>query len=105
DTTALMIDLAVLNVASGPNKPANALRKAGNAAQLPMAQIRLSATNDTVVVSGLTFTTAGNGSWASDVESASGFQLWVDDGDGVFDSGSDSLVAQSGGGALVTLSP
>ncbi len=104
DSNALMIDLAVLAVASGP-KPADVLRKAGTTAQLPMARFVFSATNNSVDVNSFTLTTGGTGDWINDFDAATGVQAWRDDGDGVFNSASDTLLAQAAGAAAVVLSP
>jgi hypothetical protein len=104
DSTALMIDLAVVTVSSGP-KPPNVLRQAGSAAQIPLARLRFAAANDDVPINAITLTTGGTGDWANDVDAASGVQLWLDDGDGAFTAAADALLDQGGGGPTVTLIP
>ncbi len=104
DSTALMIDDAVITVGSGP-KPPNVLRMAGQAAQLPMALFRFTATNDSVDVNSLTLTTAGTGDWINDMDPTTGIQLYLDDGDGVFSATSDALLGQAAGAASVQLTP
>jgi hypothetical protein len=103
DSTALIIDIAVLNVSSGPNKPANILRKAGAAAQLALGQLRFGATNNVVDINALTLTAGGTGDWVNDFAAGTGVQLWLDDGDGVFSSTGDQKLAEAGGSAGVVL--
>jgi MYXO-CTERM domain-containing protein len=102
-STALVIDVAVISVANGPNQPVPATHAAGAAANLVAAGFRLNALNGATTVNGIDLTTAGTGDWSSDVDSASGVQVYRDDGDGVFDITNDVLLAQSGGSALVTV--
>jgi hypothetical protein len=104
DSNALMIDLAVLAVASGP-KPPDVLRKAGTTAQIPMARFVFSATNNNVDVNSFTLTTGGTGDWANDFDGATGVQAWRDNGDGTFNSATDTLLAQAVGASAVVLSP
>jgi hypothetical protein len=102
ESSALVIDAAVLNI-EGVVQP-NMLRKAGTAATLMMARLKLGATNNLVSVNSITLTTAGSGDWATDFDASSGVQLWQDDGDGTFNT-ADTLLAQTGGVAPVMLSP
>lgn len=105
ESEALVIGDAVLTVARGPDSPTPILRKAGTAAQLVLFQLRLTTINDNVDLNALTLTASGSGDWGSSVDSVSGVQLWLDDGDGVFSAASDTHLAQSGGGASAMLTP
>lgn len=105
DSDALIIDSAALTVTRGPNTPNGFLRKAGTAAQLLLGNMRMAATNDDIDVNSVTLTATGTGDWASSVDASSGVQLWLDNGDGSFDSGTDTLLAEQGGGATIALTP
>jgi hypothetical protein len=101
DSTALMIDASVLTVANGATQPSPVTHKAGTAATFTVAAFRLTATNDIITITGINLTTAGTGDWTSDVDAATGVQVYQDDGDGVFNA-ADTLLYQGGGAALVT---
>jgi hypothetical protein len=75
--------------------------KAGTSATFTVAAFRLTATNDIITINGINLTTAGTGDWTSDVDAATGVQVYRDDGDGVFNA-ADTLLYQGGGAALVT---
>jgi hypothetical protein len=81
------------------------LRIAGQAAQLPLALFRFTATNDSVDVNALTIDTGGTGDWINDMDPTTGIQLYLDDGDGVFSATTDALLGQGAGAASVTLTP
>jgi hypothetical protein len=100
----VVIDVPVISVANGPNQPDPATHAAGSAGNLVAAQFRLNALNGATTVNGLTLTTGGTGDWSTDVDSTSGVQIYHDDGDGVFDAGTDALLDQAGGAAVVTTS-
>ncbi len=107
DSTALIIDVAVLTVSNGPNQPTATTHRGGTAANYLVGQFRLHALNGPATVNSINLTGTGTGDWGSDIDSTSGVQLFLDDGDGVFDAGLDTPVFQGGGAALVTatLSP
>jgi hypothetical protein len=75
--------------------------KAGTSATFTVAAFRLTATNDIITINGINLTTAGTGDWTSDVDAATGVQVYQDDGDGVFNA-ADTLLYQGAGAALVT---
>lgn len=96
---ALVIDLPAVNVTLGPDSPAAYTHKAGATDDVVLAQFRFRAGNDTVVVNGATFSGTGSGSFSS---AFSAVEFWLDDGDGVFDAGTDTLLdSVSGGPAML----
>ncbi|MCG3185053.1 MAG: hypothetical protein ICCCNLDF_03235 [Planctomycetes bacterium] len=97
DSTALIIDAPAITIGNGPTPPANATLKAGTAQAHVIAKFRLTATNDNVSVTAITFTTAGTGNWATDMSATDGVQVYEDDGDGVFNAGTDTLLFQGAG--------
>jgi hypothetical protein len=88
-------------VLSGPATPADLLRKAGTAFVHPILNVRMGASNNDVSVTGMAFDNAGTGTFSSSL-SANGFQVWLDDGDGVF-TAAESLLAQAAGAASVSV--
>jgi hypothetical protein len=101
-STALVIDTAAVTVGNAPTQPATVTHPSGAPGSYVAAQFRLSALNDAVDVSGVNLTTGGTGNWTTDVDSATGIQVYLDDGDGVFSATGDTLLYQGGGAALVT---
>jgi MYXO-CTERM domain-containing protein len=100
NSNALIIASSALSVMRGPEQPLSITEVAGAATRV-LGQVRLAATNDDIQVQGLTFTTGGNGNWTTDIASGNGFQLWVDNGDGMFDDTTDTLIFQGSGAAQV----
>ncbi|MBX3460540.1 MAG: hypothetical protein KF696_11350 [Planctomycetes bacterium] len=100
-STALIIDAAAVTVGNGPTPPAAATLKSGTAQAHLMARFRFTATNSDVTVSSVTLTTAGTGNWASAMSATNGVQVYEDNGDGVFDAASDTLIYQGAGAPSV----
>ncbi len=100
-STALIIDTTVLSVGPGPANPAAFMHKAGTALDHVLGQLRLSATNNDIDVTAITFATAGSGNWIAETDSANGFQVWLDDGDGAFSALSDTQLFASGGAGSI----
>jgi hypothetical protein len=100
NSTALIIDTTTLTVLSGPATAPDLLRKTGTALVHPTLMLRMGATNDSVNVNGIIFSTAGTGDFVSSLTTGDGFQVWLDDGDGVF-TAADSLVYQGSGAPTV----
>src|SRR5690606_24217709 len=88
-------------VANAPTQPDEIWHVQGSAAHYVVGHFRLMALNDAVTVNGFTLTTGGTGDWNTDVDAATGVEVYLDDGDGAFDAGADSLLFQGGGGATV----
>jgi hypothetical protein len=100
-SSAVVIDVASLTIFNGPAVPALQIHLAGGAASYVVGRFSLFALNASVTVNGITLTTAGSGDWTTDVDSTSGVEIYLDDGDGVFSATSDSLLYQGGGAAVV----
>jgi hypothetical protein len=98
----LIIDVPALVVGNGPNRPSTVTHNSGSAADYVVAQFRLKAVNEPADVSGIVLTGGGIGDWVADVDSATGIQVYADNGDGMFD-GADPLLFQSGGAPIVPL--
>lgn len=101
DSTALTIDVATITLGNGPTPPANATINTGTAQTHVLAKFRLTASNQDVTVTQIDFTTAGTGDWINDLDPTAGVQVWTDNGDGTFDSTTDTQVFQGAGAALV----
>ncbi|MBK8207767.1 MAG: IPT/TIG domain-containing protein [Planctomycetes bacterium] len=101
DSTALTIDVATITLGNGPTPPANATIDTGAAQTHVLAKFRLTASNQDVTVTQIDFTTAGTGDWINDLDPTAGVQVWTDNGDGTFDSTTDTQVFQGAGAALV----
>lgn len=100
-STALIIDAAAVTVGNGPTPPAAATLKSGTAQAHLMARFRFTATNSDVTVSSVTLTTAGTGNWASAMSATNGVQVYEDNGDGVFNATTDTLVYEGAGAPSV----
>ncbi len=100
-STALIVDVPTLTVLNGPNQPAGVTHKAGSPGVYVAAQFRLMALNSSATVSAMTFTGGGTGNWLSDVAPSTGFRLYLDDGDGVFDAASDQQLYVGGGATQI----
>ncbi len=98
NSTALVIAASALTVANAPGAPAAFLHDSGTTLNHALARFRMSASNDSIDVSGVTLTTAGTGSWTTDVTAV---QVWQDNGDGLFNSGTDTMLFAGTGGATV----
>lgn len=101
DSTALMIDVSVLTIANGPGAPGNVMHKSGTALAFPMAKFRMGASNDAVTVSGISLTATGNGNWPASMDATTGVQVYLDNGDGIFDNVTDTVLYQGPGSASV----
>jgi hypothetical protein len=101
NSTALVIDTAVLTVANSANQPSGATHKAGTGADYLIAGLLLTTLNDNVTVNGIALTAGGTGDWASDVNGATGIQVYLDDGDRTY-SAADTLLYQGAGAAVMT---
>jgi hypothetical protein len=100
-TTALVIDTPVVTVANSPLQPATATHASGTIGDLLAAAFRITALNGPADVSGFTLTTGGTGDWTTDVDSTAGVQVYMDNGDEVFDAATDNLLFLGGGGTTV----
>lgn len=101
DSTALVIDVPVLTVANGPNQPSPVLHKAGTALAYVMGKFRMGASNNNVTVSGITFTMTGSGNWGTSMETGTGVQVYLDDGDNFFNTATDTVLFQGNGAVSV----
>ncbi len=101
-STALVIDVPALSVANSPEQPSAGTHAAGTAAEVVAASFRVHALNGGATVNSLLLTTGGTGDWSSDIDAAAGVQVFRDNGDGIFGAG-DTMLAQAGGAATVTL--
>ena len=99
DSSALIIGQSALTIAGAPGAPGDQIHQAGTAMAFVMAKFRLTTSNDSVTVSGITFTGTGSGNWATDMGAGNGIQVFRDNGDGVFDAGTDTLLYPGAGAA------
>ncbi|HEX2882462.1 MAG TPA: IPT/TIG domain-containing protein, partial [Polyangiaceae bacterium] len=101
ESTALIINVAVLTVGNAPGAPAGQLHQAGSALAFLMAKFRLSASNDAVSVSGMTLTATGSGNWPNSMAGSNGVQVYLDNGDGAFNPPTDALLYEGAGNASI----
>ena len=103
-STALIIDNPVLTIASSMlDAPQDTVvEKTGADFSFMLAKLEMSASNGDIDVSGMRINLTGTGDWVNDVDPAKGVQLYLDDGDTIFDELSDTLISEVGGslGAL-----
>jgi hypothetical protein len=90
------INAAVLSVANAPTAPVAQMIQGGAAFSHNLGLFRFVATNNTVTINAITLTTSGTGNWATDL-AAAGVELYVDNGNGAFDVGLDTLVFSGAG--------
>jgi len=97
-STALMIDNPVLTVAAAPGAPtATVIEKSGGDFEYLLGKFVVSASNGDIPLSSLRFALTGTGDWVNFLAPVNGVALYLDNGDGVFDASSDSVVGESGG--------
>ncbi len=88
------INAAILSVANAPAAPAAAVLEGGVAFGHSLGLFRFAATNNAVTINAITLTTTGSGDWAADLASV---ELFVDNGNGIFDAGIDTQVFSGAG--------
>lgn len=98
NSTALVIAASVLSVANAPTAPGTYTHDSGTALAHPIARFRLTASNDAIDVSAVVLTTAGSGNWTTDVTTV---EVWLDNGDGLFNAGTDTSLFSGLGGATI----
>lgn len=103
DSAALIIGTAAVTIGNAANQPGVVWHPQGSAQHYVVALFDVIALNGATTVNGFTLTAGGTGNWPSGVSAASGIEAWLDDGDGMFDDATDSLVFQGGGGATVNV--
>jgi hypothetical protein len=97
---SLIVDVPAVVVSNGPGRPSVVTHNSGSVAAYAVAQFRLKAVNEPADISGLVLTAGGTGDWVADVDSTTGVQVYIDNGDGMFD-GADTLLFQGGGAPVV----
>lgn len=102
DSTALIIDTPVLTTLNSPSAPATALVEGGSALSHTLGLFNMVATNNNITVNGVTLTTMGTGDWVNDL-TASGVELYLDNGNGVYDGAPTDTLLFSGAGANGTM--
>jgi hypothetical protein len=103
-SVALIIDVPAVTVSNGPSQPTSITHKAGVPGAYVIAQHRIGALNGPALINSVTLTTGGSGDWWNDVDSAAGVEVYRDDGDGAFNSSSDTILFQGAGGPSVNAS-
>ncbi len=98
-STALIIDTAVVTAFNGTAAPAGATREGGVAFSHTLGFLSFTASNNSATLNAITLTTSGSGDWTTDVAAV---ELYLDNGNGVYDAGVDTLVF-TGAGATPTL--
>lgn len=96
-TTSFIVGSAALTVALGPASPNSQLREAGTAFGYTLAQIRFTAANASIGVTGINLTSGGSGDFVNHLDASTGVQLYADNGNGVFDAGLDTLLYSGAG--------
>lgn len=97
---ALVIDAGYVIASLSPANSASATVSGGMAATHTLAAFRFTAFGSSDTLNDITLTTSGTGDWVNDLDPTTGVELYVDDGNAMFD-GSDTLVFSGGGAANV----
>ncbi len=102
-SSALQIDVPILTVNAGPQNPSTVTREqTGADFTVLVGQFRMTSSNADFVISGFTLSTSGGGNWAGNLNSATGVQVWRDDGNGSFDAGDTQVFAGAGATPVVS---
>jgi hypothetical protein len=101
-SSALVINDALLTVRNSGTQPNAVTHFKGTAETYMLGRFTIDAVNASVDISQIVLTGDGNGDWAAWLDAADGVQIWLDNGDGVFDAASDTLLYSSGGSDVVT---
>jgi hypothetical protein len=101
-SAALLINPASLTIRNSSNQPNAVTHFKGTAETYMLGRFTIEAVNASVDISEIVLTGDGNGDWAAWLDAADGVQIWLDNGDGVFDAASDTLLYSSGGSDVVT---
>lgn len=97
-SAGVIIDNPVLTIGNSPVAPmATVIEKTGADFTYHMGSFMLTASNGDITVSSIVFNTTGTGDWVNDIAPVSGFQLFLDDGNGLFDASSDTMIFESPG--------
>jgi hypothetical protein len=102
ESTALVIDSAVLTVRNSAIQPEEVLHNAGASQAYMIGRFSFDVINANVEVTELVLTGAGDGDWNTWLNVADGVQVWADDGDGEFDPAADTLLYAGPGATVVT---
>ncbi len=94
-STAFIVGAAALSVTLGPASPGAATMEGGALFSYTMAQLRFTAANNNCTVNGVTLTNSGSGSWVTHLQ-VPGVELFLDDGNGVFDGAPTDTLLFSG---------
>jgi hypothetical protein len=103
-SSALVINDAVLTIRNSSAQPNAVTHLKGPAETYMLGRFTLDAVNANMDVNQIVLTGNGDGDWAAWLDSVDGVQIWLDDGDGVFDAATDTLLYSSGGSDVVTAS-
>lgn len=111
-TNGLLIDAPTLTVTAAPTSPLSQIAEAGEAFGHTIAVFRFQAENDDIDIAGLNLTTGGTGDFFTDLDVASGIELYLDSEflplapkDGLYTPGVDILLGQTGGNYPITSVP
>jgi len=99
-STALVIDVAAVTISLADDSPdARVAEKTGAAFSHHIATFDLMASNGDLNVHSIRFTGSGTGDWMNDLDSLTGLQVYLDDGDGALDTAIDSMIFAGAAGA------
>jgi hypothetical protein len=101
-SSALVINNATLTIRNSSNQPVSVTHITGTAETYMLGRFVIEAVNASVDISQIVLTGDGNGDWAAWLDAADGVQIWLDNGDGVFDAATDTLLYSSGGSDVIT---
>ncbi len=86
-----------VTISAAPNNPAPSAVSGGVSLQVPISCFRFAAIGGAADVTNIVFSTRGTGDWVNQLNTSSGLSVFLDDGDGVFASGQDTLLFQGSG--------
>ncbi len=92
-----------LTISNAPFAPATQATQAGVDIVRAIGAFRFAASGGAVDVTAISFALQGTGNWATDCGSTDGFQIWRDDGDGVFGTPDVQLFVGGVTGSSITV--
>ena len=96
-----LLDAQQLAVSLSSNSPGASGVQGGTAFTRELSALTLSASGGAVFVDGITLTVGGTGDFANDLDPTTGLNVWLDDGDGQFNAGLDTMLGSTGGASPV----
>jgi hypothetical protein len=101
-SAALVINDALLTIRNSSQQPQAMNHLKGTAETYMLGRFTIEAVNASVNISQIVLTGTGDGDWSGWLDPVDGVQIWLDNGDGVFDAATDTLLYSTGGSDVIT---